>query len=30
MIKEEESHNARKRQRKALMLFKNYFYDLGW
>lgn len=30
MIKEETSHKAMKRQRKALALFKNYFYDLGW
>ena len=30
MIKEEESHNAFKRQKRALALFKTYFYDLGW
>lgn len=30
IIKEEESHRARKRQRKALILFKNHFFNLSW
>lgn len=30
IIKEEESHNARKRQKRALSLFKEYFFALWW
>lgn len=30
MIKGEESHRAWKRQKKALALFKTYFFDLWW
>lgn len=30
IIKGEDSHNARKRQRKALSLFKKHFFDLSW
>lgn len=30
MIKEEESKRALKRQRRALALFKTYFFQLGW
>ena len=30
IIKDEESKNARKRQRRALDLFRKYFFCLGW
>lgn len=30
IIKDEESHKALKRQKRALTLFKTYFYDLWW
>lgn len=30
IIKDEESKNSRKRQRRALDLFRKYFFCLGW